>query len=529
MTQEIKLPATLSRSLSLDQAEHHPLLAQKSPLKKIDSLPTHQLKSASFSGFFSGMRKVRDTPFHYGNIADAGLSRLVSRLPSRRDTSNALTLSKPKDIALAELSAALSHIDHCQKIGFADSTTGAHCVMDENYDALFMVKSNDECFFEFLGNCVAEKLELNIPGFALVDHATEQYASLKEKLSSDNAYPCMLSEYREAVNLKEVDRGSPLDPIESFKALGKAFVLDLVIGNWDRFPVFPGDNQGNYGNLMYEASTQQLLFIDIVAMKHTELGGYQSKDYFDFSPEKIKNTLSQITQWLKPKFPQLQLSEETTRAFCQGMEEATHHLLKQQSSLIEMFHHLKTHLQHQIQIYEQEVVPALLANLKEQLLNTETSTANPQTPSEEALLAILQTRIPQVITDEKAAQRMSDRIKSGGLPQIGPLRAHADTLKKDSIFQDTWHQYSEVKVQRQTQQKIQKILTQLENPTEIIGQLDVFLENIKGTDLEKTEAGQQLSVLCEETEKLIESIKKLDMMTESFCSIELKLKPIINK
>jgi len=527
MTQETSLQAAFSRSLSLDQAKEHPLLTQQSPLKKVEAVATHRQKSTSLDGFFADMRQVSDQPFKHGNIADAGLTRLVSRLPSQCHSSDALTPSEQKHIALTELSTALANIDHCQKIGIADSTTGAHCAMDENHAALFMIKSNDECFFEFIGNNIAEKLELNIPGFALIDHTTAEYASLKEKLSSTNAYPCMLSEYREAVNLKEVNYNSPLDSIESFKAIGKAFLLDLVIGNWDRFPVFPGDSEGNYGNLMYEPKAQQLLFIDIVAMKHTEHGGYQNPDYFHLTDEKTSDALHKIIAWLQPKFPQLRVSEETALAFHQGIDEASHLLSKHESSFIKMFHELKTHLQFQIQTYQQKTIPALLTTLKEHLLELQTSTADQSL--EQTLLATLQAPISEIITDPKVVQQLSQRIISGGLPRIGPLRIHAEILKKDSTFNQAWEQYSQVTTERKKQQAEHKLLDQLEHPTQIIHQLDVFLEELDKANLQRTDVGQQLITTHAEIENLTENIKKLDMMTDSFNSIELKLKPALHK
>jgi hypothetical protein len=514
---------THSRSLSLDQIDAPPLLRPASPLRNLDAAPIHPQRSVSFNHLFSNMRQVRHELFQHDPIADSGLSRLIPRLPSRSHASEALMPTEQEYTAMTELSAALASIDHCQKIGFADSTTGAHCAMNENYDALFMIKSNDECFFEFIGNNIAEKLELNIPGFALIDHTTVGYPSLKEKLSSTNTYPCMLSEYREAVNLKEVNYNSPLDPIESCKSLGKAFILDLMIGNWDRFPIFPGDDQGNYGNLMYEASTQQLLFIDIVAMKHTEHGGYQNQDYLHLTDKKTSEALHKIIAWLHPKFPQLKVSEETKLAFRQGIEEAIDCLSKHESFFIEMFHDLKTHLQSQTQMYQQETIPTLLERLKEYAAETTTSTTDPV--SEKTLMATLHELISQIITDPKAAERMRERIIKGGLPQIGPLKHHADTLKKDAVFNKTWKQYAQVTAKQRKQQAEHQLLDQLKNPAQIIHQLDIFLEALDKTDLKKTDMGQQLIMIHAEIENLNENIKKLDMMTDSFSSIESKLKP----
>lgn len=208
--------------------------------------------------------------------------------------------------ALTQLETHLAQITRCQRVGINDSTTGAHVAITASGNALYMIKSNEECYFELLGNLIAQMLELNIPGFALLGDDSGQQARLKAMLRSNNQYPCIVSNFHRAINLKDVTPGAaPLPQHDLYQELGRAFSLDLLIGNWDRFPVFENDRLGNFGNLMYEPDTSRLLYIDTVARKHTETGNYGKADYLDLSPARCNRVCDKITDWLAPKFPAL--------------------------------------------------------------------------------------------------------------------------------------------------------------------------------------------------------------------------------
>ncbi len=147
------------------------------------------------------------------------------------------------------LSARIPDISRCLAVSTEDSTTGAHYALDAGYNTLLLVKANDEWLFESIGNFIAQQAGLNIPGFELVEDSCEHVREMMRV--GDKKHPLMIFDFLEGVNLRDVDQGRELDPVPAFTDLGMAFLVDLVMGNLDRFPGFRGDKEGNRGNILY--------------------------------------------------------------------------------------------------------------------------------------------------------------------------------------------------------------------------------------------------------------------------------------
>ncbi|MEY3200688.1 MAG: Actin-fragmin kinase, catalytic [Pseudomonadota bacterium] len=211
----------------------------------------------------------------------------------------------------------IGKVKKCQRVGFADSSTGAHYGMDESSGVQCIVKKNDEWLFEYLGNDLAIKLGVRVPEWGIVDRQQRGYAHLSAMLPGDLDHPLIVAKAIKSINIKEVGAGRIADPIECCQQLGRAFFLDAVIGNWDRFPVFPNDDHGNYGNIIYEKDQKRLWFIDNVARKCTELAG--SNYNFGDLLLQCEAHYEGIQNWLGKKFEDISPAKDCADAFREGI------------------------------------------------------------------------------------------------------------------------------------------------------------------------------------------------------------------
>jgi len=417
-------------------------------------------------------------------------SLTASEYPSTLNTLTSVTsMEGIEDLKALESRMAL--VVECERVGFEDSTTGAHIGMSKEQESLYIIKSNSESHFELIGNCIADVLDLNIPGFAFLSEDFIQYNRFKKMLDSRHECALIASEYLCAINLKEVTPGADVLNTEAlFQELGKAFFLDWVIGNWDRFPVFENDTEGNYGNLMYLPFEKQLLFIDTVAQKHTEAGGYGTEAYFKLlqNPKKIAHN---IQAWLAVKFPEITSMDHELieKEFSLGIQGGLDMLQVRRKDIKAILNNQLQQLENAKSKHlskEQQMLSQLAEEVKVQHQLIKQSTIHASDTDFEKLLNTLTT--DQSFNSQDIAI-LSQRLKQGrGIPKIGTLAIKTNQCKP---FMSAWKCYSEKLLTASAMDKLSKINKQLsqlstEEPIDLEAIVDdLAFANFKGESLVK--------------------------------------------
>ncbi len=488
ITLKIGSPPSYTDRVSLDLPIVNPKLQSPPPSDSLDSFDPNQVDTIPASKLDSPLSSFRTRSGKF--LFEPDIQKTPSATSSCKELDSPIAKSEKKledsplslesNSGLKALENQISKVTNCRSVGLEDSTTGAHVAMDENGNSIFIVKSNNECYFEFLGNYIAEMLHLNIPDFALLGADINQQPRLKSMLRTQNEFPCMITEFRCAINLKEVSPGSLLDTDMLFHQLGRVFLMDLVIGNWDRFPVFENDMRGNYGNVMYEPELQQLLFIDTVAQKHTESGGYGTNHYLDLLDERLASACIKIKSWLESRFPSLESLDNTEliNEFKAGVDDALKILIDNEKELTDLF----SFQQHQIEdsytktteklSYTADVldqtVPAHLEQLRRQ------TTANSPANLQDVLLAITR---DEYFTDKEKTE-LSNRLSKGrGIPRIGNIAAKVNSNKS---FMTTWNIYSANSHQLESIERLEKINILLKNKNSELDP-EVLINGLKST------------------------------------------------
>jgi len=427
---------------------------------------------------------------------------------------------------LKALEARMEFVTECERVSFEDSTTGAHIGLSNDQDSLFIIKSNDECHFELIGNCFADALDLNIPGYAFLSEDFIQLNRFKKMLGNNNDYPLMVSEYLTAINLKEVTPGyDTLDTEQIFKELGKAYLLDCVIGNWDRFPVFAADTEGNYGNVMYQPYEKAFLFIDTVAQKHTELGGYGTDEYLELilhpsaSAERIK-------EWLEVKFPEINNinTESSTRDFTLGIAEGIELLKVRKREIDEILQSQYTQLQinqsnHSDKIHD-------LINILYTEVSKELTQIDHEKPLEVNTLfeALLQCLNADEGFNDKEITTLIDRLTKGrGIPRVGPL---AMKVNQSQTFMAAWQKYSHGLSKESSSNKLKEIKDQIA-PSHIRADFnfDTLIEGFKSTSF-RSNTLDAFNREVESLEKVSSHTKQMDALIvffDTICSLDPNL------
>lgn len=421
--------------------------------------------------------------------------------------------------ALTQLETYLAQITRCQHVGINDSTTGAHIAITASGNALYMIKSNEECYFELLGNLIAQMLELNIPGFALLGDDSGQQARLKAMLRSNNQHPCIVSKFHRAINLKDVTPGAaPLPQHDLYQELGRAFTLDLLIGNWDRFPVFENDRLGNFGNLMYEPDTARLLYIDTVARKHTETGNYGTADYLDLSPARCNRVCDAITGWLAPKFPALLTMHKTKQhgEFRRGILSALN-LLSAQKPEIESLLAIARQLLKSGKKAIHARIPQLLQDIDNLVTQKIACQAKqPAVPlfSQQDLITTLMADI-QFTLDEKQALRC--RFAQGkGIPRFGKL---CQAVRNNPSFLAAWKRHDNQKREAVTAAALTRASDQLRSPKKLLRtELEALSEDLRLAGLN--------GPLSENLSQLISDLSRLSLQQTQLAELSEVLRTV---
>jgi hypothetical protein len=448
---------------------------------QLNTTPSSKLNSP-LSSFRTSSGKFLFEPYIQRTPSDAASSCKEELDSPTTESEKELedSLSLESNSCLQALENRISKVTNCRSVGFEDSTTGAHVAMDENGNSVFIVKSNNECYFEFLGNYIAEMLQLNIPDFALLGNDINQQPRLKSMLSIQNEFPCMVTEFRCAINLKEVSPGSLLNTDMLFHQLGRVFLMDLAIGNWDRFPVFENDMHGNYGNVMYEPELQQLLFIDTVAQKHTEAGGYGTNHYLDLSDERLSSACIKIKLWLESRFSALESLDnaEVISEFKAGVDDALKILINNEKELTDLFFFQ----QYQIETGYTKTADKLSCAVDtigqtipihlEQLRN-QTPVTSP-TSLQDVLLAITQ---DEYFTNKEKTDLSSRLSKGRGIPRIGNF---ASKVISNKSFMTTWNSYCSNSHQLESIERLEEIDMLLKNK-EFKSDPEILINGLKST------------------------------------------------
>lgn len=413
------------------------------------------------------------------------------------------------------LSARIPHISDCRPVSTEDSTTGAHYALDAARNTLLLVKSNDEWLFESIGNFIAHQAGLNIPGFELVEESCEP---LREMMRvGTNKHPVMIFDFLEGVNLRDVDQGSELDPVSAFKELGMAFLVDLVMGNLDRFPGFRGDKEGNRGNILYLPNEQKLVFIDNVSMKHTEHEGRPFKSFMPDDSDARKKAGRGIAEWLRMKFPAMEPSSSNLEAFSNGIAQAQQTLSSKTKEIAKQLGNAGERLNTMIRDVE-----AAIHNTIDQVAAAVRGQPDAIAHQNELLdIAecgkILKARINVLITDPAQAAALTTRVvdNRGRLPLF-----HKSPLSEDTAFKDALSKRNAILDSSTLRNKTANIraLTEKHSAHTPLSpdQVDSLVEVLRGTGINMAGHRQTLESLQRERASLSLQQQKLASLIQNF-------------